>query len=64
MAKSAALKTVAPTAALDAHAIKLEALAEIDRRSGWLDEGMSPFTTAASAAGRKASGDELLCSVE
>jgi len=39
-------------------------IGEIDRRSGWLDEVMSPFTSAACEAGRKASGDELFCSVE
>lgn len=37
---------------------------EIDRRSAWLDEVMAPFTDAACEAGRKASGDELFCSVE
>lgn len=37
---------------------------EIDRRSGWLDAVMSPFTSVACEAGRKASGDELFCSVE
>jgi hypothetical protein len=37
---------------------------EIDRRSGWLSEVMAPFTDAACEAGRKASADELFCSVE
>lgn len=39
-------------------------IGEIDRRSAWLDQVMSPFTSAACEAGRKASGDELFCSVE
>ena len=37
---------------------------EIDRRSAWLDEVMTPFSGPACEAGRKASGDELFCSVE
>jgi len=37
---------------------------EIDRRSGWLDEVMAPFVWAGCEAGRKASGDDLFCSVE
>ena len=37
---------------------------EIDRRSAWLDQVMSPFTDAACEAGRKASNDDLFCSVE
>jgi hypothetical protein len=39
-------------------------IGEIDRRSAWLSEVMDPFTTAACEAGRKASNDELFCSVE
>jgi hypothetical protein len=37
---------------------------EIDRRSAWLSGVMDPFTTAACEAGRKASNDDLFCSVE
>lgn len=37
---------------------------EIDRRSGWLDTVMAPFVAAGCEAGRKASGDEMFCSVE
>jgi hypothetical protein len=37
---------------------------EIDRRSAWLDQVMSPFTAVACEAGRKASNDDLFCSVE
>ena len=37
---------------------------EIDRRSGWLDTVMAPFTTAGCEAGRKAMNDEMFCSVE
>lgn len=39
-------------------------LAEIDRRSGWLDTVMAPFTEAGCAAGRKATNDDMFCSVE
>jgi hypothetical protein len=39
-------------------------LAEIDRRSGWLDTVMAPFTEAGCAAGREATKDDLFCSVE
>ncbi len=39
-------------------------IAEIDRRSGWLDEVMAPFTSAACEAGRKATADDMFCSVE
>jgi hypothetical protein len=39
-------------------------LVEIDRRSGWLDTVMAPFTDAGCEAGRKALNDELFCSVE
>jgi hypothetical protein len=39
-------------------------MVEIDRRSAWLSEVMDPFSSAACEAGRKASGDELFCSVE
>jgi hypothetical protein len=39
-------------------------LAELDRRSGWLDEVMAPFVTAACESGRQTSKDELFCSVE
>jgi hypothetical protein len=39
-------------------------LAELDQRSGWLSEVMDPFTSAGCEAGRKATGDELFCSVE
>lgn len=37
---------------------------EIDRRSGWLDTVMAPFTDAGCEAGRKALNDEMFCSVE
>lgn len=37
---------------------------EIQRRSDWLSEQMAPFTSAGCEAGRKATGDELFCSVE
>ena len=37
---------------------------EIDRRSGWLDTVMAPFTEAGCEAGRKAMNDEMFCSVE
>lgn len=37
---------------------------EIDRRSGWLDTVMAPFTNAGCEAGRKALNDEMFCSVE
>jgi hypothetical protein len=37
---------------------------EIDRRSGWLDTAMAPFTDAGCEAGRKATNDEMFCSVE
>jgi hypothetical protein len=36
----------------------------LDRRSGWLGETMDRFTAIGCAAGKKASGDELFCSVE
>lgn len=39
-------------------------IGEIDRRSGWLDAVMAPFVEAGCEAGRRASGDELFCSVE
>lgn len=39
-------------------------MAEIDRRSAWVGEVMSPFTEAGCAAGRAAANDELFCSVE
>ena len=39
-------------------------LAEIDRRSGWLDTVMAPFTEAGCEAGRKAMKDDMFCSVE
>jgi hypothetical protein len=39
-------------------------IGEIDRRSAWLSEVMDPFTTAACEAGRKASNDDMFCSVE
>lgn len=39
-------------------------LDELERRSAWLSEVMSPFTEAGCAAGRQATGDELFCSVE
>lgn len=39
-------------------------IAEIDRRSGWLDTVMAPFTEAGCEAGRKATNDEMFCSVE
>ncbi|HEX5006829.1 MAG TPA: hypothetical protein VFV70_06930 [Hyphomonadaceae bacterium] len=37
---------------------------EIQRRSDWLSAQMDPFTSAGCEAGRKATGDELFCSVE
>ena len=37
---------------------------EIDRRSAWVSEVMSPFTEAGCAAGRAATKDELFYSVE
>jgi len=39
-------------------------IAEIDRRSGWIDTVMAPFTEAGCAAGRAALKDEMFCSVE
>ena len=39
-------------------------IGEIDQRSAWLSEVMSSFTDAGCEAGRKASGDEMFCSVE
>jgi hypothetical protein len=37
---------------------------EINRRSQWLGETMQPFTDAGCEAGRKATKEELFCSVE
>ena len=37
---------------------------EIQRRSDWLSEKMAPFTSVGCEAGRRATGDELFCSVE
>jgi hypothetical protein len=37
---------------------------EIERRSDWLSLEMERFTEAGCAAGRKATGEELFCSVE
>lgn len=37
---------------------------EIQRRSDWLSAQMDPFTSAGCEAGRKATGDDLFCSVE
>lgn len=37
-------------------------IAELDKRSGWLDTVMAPFVEAGCAVGRKA--DEMFCSVE
>jgi hypothetical protein len=37
---------------------------EIQRRSDWLSEAMERFTEAGCEAGRKATGEELFCSVE
>jgi hypothetical protein len=37
---------------------------EIDRRSRWLGEVMGPFAEAGCEAGRKATGEDLFCSVE
>jgi hypothetical protein len=37
---------------------------EIDRRSQWLGETMQPFTDVGCEAGRKATKDDLFCSVE
>lgn len=39
-------------------------LAELDQRSAWLSEVMDPFTTAGCEAGRKATSDDMFCSVE
>ncbi len=39
-------------------------LAEVDRRSGWLDMVMAPFTEAGCEAGRRAMKDDMFCSVE
>jgi hypothetical protein len=36
----------------------------LDKRSAWLGEAMQRFTDIGCAAGKKASGDELFCSVE
>lgn len=37
---------------------------EIDRRSQWLGEAMQPFTEVGCEAGRRATNDDLFCSVE
>lgn len=37
---------------------------EIDRRSAWLSEVMSPFTDAGCEAGKAATKDDMFCSVE
>jgi hypothetical protein len=37
---------------------------EIQRRSDWLSGQMDRFTSVGCEAGRKATGDELFCSVE
>ena len=37
---------------------------EIQRRSDWLSEKMAPFTSVGCEAGRRATADELFCSVE
>jgi hypothetical protein len=37
---------------------------ELDRRSQWLGEIMQPFTDAGCEAGRKATRDDMFCSVE
>lgn len=37
---------------------------EIQRRSDWLSGQMDPFTSVGCEAGRKATGDDLFCSVE
>ena len=37
---------------------------EIDKRSAWLSEVMSPFTDAGCAAGKAAAKDDMFCSVE
>ena len=37
---------------------------EIQRRSDWLSAAMDPFTSAGCEAGRKATKDDLFCSVE
>lgn len=37
---------------------------EIDKRSAWLSEVMSPFTDAGCEAGKAATKDEMFCSVE
>lgn len=39
-------------------------LAEIERRSDWLSTVMAPFTDLGCAEGRKASKDDMFCSVE
>lgn len=39
-------------------------LAELDQRSAWLSEVMDPFTSAGCEAGRKATNDDMFCSVE
>lgn len=36
----------------------------LDQRSAWLSEVMDPFTTAGCEAGRKATSDDMFCSVE
>jgi hypothetical protein len=39
-------------------------IGELDKRSAWLSEVMSPFTEAGCDAGRKAHPDDMFCSVE
>jgi hypothetical protein len=39
-------------------------IGEIQRRSDWLSEAMDPFTSAGCDAGRKATKDDMFCSVE
>ncbi len=39
-------------------------LADLDQRSAWLSEVMDPFTSAGCEAGRKATSDDMFCSVE
>lgn len=39
-------------------------LEELDQRSAWLSEVMDPFTSAGCEAGRKATSDDMFCSVE
>jgi hypothetical protein len=39
-------------------------IAEIQRRSDWLAQKMDRFTAAGCEAGRRATGDDLFCSVE